>query len=133
MLREDQLKDSNNQLQVSQGTQNVVLAVYILQLLSLFTVGSFLLIPLIICYIFRRQSLGTWLDSHFRWQIQTFWFAIVFYGIGALFGFIPFLGWLISIPAFLMGTLIIVFRSIKGLRKLNSKRPPQNDESYTLS
>ena len=42
--------------------------------------GSFLfgwpsIIAVIINYVKRDQVRGTWLESHFTWQIRTFWFA----------------------------------------------------------
>src|SRR5262245_65548131 len=43
-------------------------------------VGSFLfgwpsIIAVIINYVKRSDVRGTWLDSHFGWQIRTFWYA----------------------------------------------------------
>lgn len=45
-------------------------------------VGSFLLgwpsiVAVVINYIYRDDARGTWLESHFDWQIRTFWFALV--------------------------------------------------------
>src|SRR5688500_17240940 len=44
--------------------------------------GSFLLgwasiIAVILNYVKRNDARGTWLESHFTWQIRTFWFAVV--------------------------------------------------------
>ena len=44
-------------------------------------VGSFLfgwpsIIAVIINYVKRGEARGTWLESHFTWQIRTFWFAL---------------------------------------------------------
>ena len=43
-------------------------------------IGSFLfgwpsIIAVIVNYIYRGDARGTWLESHFAWQIRTFWFA----------------------------------------------------------
>lgn len=45
-------------------------------------VGSFLfgwpsIIAVIINYVKRGEAAGTWLESHFAWQIRTFWFAML--------------------------------------------------------
>jgi len=45
-------------------------------------VGTFLfgwpsIIAVIINYVKRGEARGTWLESHFRWQIRTFWFALL--------------------------------------------------------
>ncbi len=127
MLHNDYYKNaSQNSLPVKSGTQNVVLAVYILQLISIFTAGLFSLIPLFITYVFRHQARDTWLDSHFRWQIQTFWFSTLFYTIAWIFGLIPFVGLFISIPCIIVASGIIIVRSVKGLKKLTIQKPPQN-------
>ena len=44
-------------------------------------IGAFLLgwpsiIAVIISYVKRGDVQGTWLESHFRWQIRTFWFGV---------------------------------------------------------
>ncbi|MFZ1803615.1 MAG: hypothetical protein WAU05_06805, partial [Nitrospira sp.] len=67
---------------------------------------------------------GTWLDSHFRWQIRTFWFGLLWislcvafiiatFGIGLLFM------WL---PIDLVG-LWFVYRIIRGWVTLSDRRP----------
>jgi uncharacterized membrane protein len=45
-------------------------------------VGSFLfgwpsIIAVIMNYVFRGDAKGTWLEPHFRWQIRTFWLALL--------------------------------------------------------
>jgi uncharacterized membrane protein len=45
-------------------------------------VGTFLfgwpsIIAVILNYVFRSEARGTWLESHFRWQIRTFWLALL--------------------------------------------------------
>ncbi len=68
-------------------------------------VGAFLtgwpsIIAVILNYVKRSDARGTWLESHFRWQIRTFWFGllwvslclcfiIVTLGIGILVAWLP--------------------------------------------
>src|SRR5438067_12708637 len=45
-------------------------------------VGAFLtgwpsIIAVIMNYVKRGEARGTWLESHFRWQIRTFWFGLL--------------------------------------------------------
>lgn len=45
-------------------------------------VGSFIfglpsIIAVIMNYVRRSEARETWLESHFRWQIRTFWWAFV--------------------------------------------------------
>lgn len=44
-------------------------------------IGAFLfgwpsIVAVVIGYVKRGEARGTWLESHFRWQIRTFWFAL---------------------------------------------------------
>ncbi|APJ02664.1 DUF4870 family protein [Silvanigrella aquatica] len=126
MQHNNYFNNSSSHVPVKNSTQNIVTAVYILQLVSIFTAGLFALIPLLMCYLFRHQAKGSWLDGHFRWQIQTFWFSVLFFALAWLFGLIPFLGWLISVPCFLLGVAVILVRTFKGWKKLNIQKPPQN-------
>lgn len=48
--------------------------------------GSFVasvpsIIAVVLNYLKRAEVRGTWLESHFRWQIRTFWFAVLWVGV----------------------------------------------------
>ena len=73
-------------------------------------------------YLKRGDVNGTWLESHFRWQIRTFWFTLlwlVVYGalIITIIG-IPIAWILIAILGLWVG-----YRVIRGWRVLFSERP----------
>src|SRR5215216_3545887 len=58
-------------------------------------VGAFLtgwpsIIAVILNYVKRSEVRGTWLESHFRWQIRTFWFGLLWVGLCVLFILITF-------------------------------------------
>lgn len=57
---------------------------YALYLFSFFTVGLTWLLAIIINYVKRGDAQGTWLQSHFEWQINTFWYGIVMATIATL-------------------------------------------------
>jgi len=53
-------------------------------------VGAFLtgwpsIIAVILNYVKRSEVRGTWLESHFRWQIRTFWFGLLWVTLCGLF------------------------------------------------
>src|SRR5690242_1227643 len=53
-------------------------------------VGAFLtgwpsIIAVVFNYVKRGEVRGTWLESHFRWQIRTFWFGLLWVGLCVLF------------------------------------------------
>jgi len=52
--------------------------------------GAFLfgwpsIIAVILNYVKRGEARGTWLESHFRWQIRTFWFGLLWVSLCFLF------------------------------------------------
>ena len=72
--------------------------IYVLHALSLLigiigtatVIGAFLfgwpsIIAVIINYVKRGDVQGTWLETHFRWQIRTFWFGLLWVGLCGLF------------------------------------------------
>ena len=53
-------------------------------------VGAFLtgwpsLIAVVMNYIKRGEVRGTWLESHFRWQLRTFWYGLLWVSLCMLF------------------------------------------------
>ena len=65
-----------------QGARNVATLVYALQAAAFFTGGLTLLAAVIISYVKRDVAAGTWVDSHFGWQIRTFWWNLLWTIIG---------------------------------------------------
>ena len=57
---------------------------YLLYLVSYLTAGLLWIVPIFINYAKRRDADGTWLATHFDWQIKTFWYSIVWFAIGAI-------------------------------------------------
>jgi uncharacterized membrane protein len=80
------------------------------------------ILAVILNYAKRADVRGTWLESHFRWQIRTFWFALAWVVAAAVL-FVTVIG----IPfAFLIvvGTgLWVLYRIVRGWLALNDERP----------
>jgi uncharacterized membrane protein len=71
------------------------------------------IIAVIINYVKRSDTRGTWLESHFRWQIRTFWFAVLWVLIAAVL-FVTVIGIPIAwVLALLLG-LWVLYRIIRG-------------------
>jgi len=99
--------------QTNQPEKNIATLVYGLQAAS-FLVGITFIAAVIVNYIKRDDVHGTWLESHFRWQIRTFWFGILWSTLGLLtFAFV--IGYFIL----LANAVWIVYRIIKGWLRLN--------------
>ncbi|MCW5612781.1 MAG: hypothetical protein KIS83_19215 [Rubrivivax sp.] len=94
-------------------------------------VGSFLLgwpsiIAVIINYVKRSDVRGTWLESHFRWQIRTFWYAlawVVLVGIVSL----PLTVIVVGFATWAVGLFVLgcwaVYRIARGWLRLNDHQP----------
>ncbi len=92
--------------------------------------GSFLfgwpsIIAVIINYVKRGDARGTWLESHFQWQITTFWIALglsLLTGItGALLA-IVIIGFAIWAVGFFLIGIWAIYRIAKGWLRLNDRR-----------
>ena len=57
---------------------------YLLYVVSYFTAGLLWIVPIVMNYAKRNDASGTWLATHFDWQIKTFWYSIVFFVIGGM-------------------------------------------------
>jgi len=82
------------------------------------------IIAVILNYVKRREARGTWLESHFRWQIRTFWFGLLWVALCALFvvatlGVGLLIAWL---PLGVVG-LWFIYRIASGWLRLNDRRP----------
>ena len=72
-----------NNFNVDADLKKYTYAVYILQALS-FLVLFTAIIGLIINYIKDDDAAGSWLQSHFQWQKNTFWFGLLWIVLGTL-------------------------------------------------
>jgi uncharacterized membrane protein len=111
--------------------------IYALHTVSLLTgiigaatvVGAFLtgwpsIIAVVLNYVKRGDVRGTWLESHFRWQIRTFWFGLLWvvlcgFFIVATFGVGLLIAWL---PLAVVG-LWFIYRVARGWLRLMDRRP----------
>jgi uncharacterized membrane protein len=91
-------------------------------------VGAFLtgwpsIIAVILNYVKRSEARGTWLDSHFRWQIRTFWFGLLWVGLCMLFVILTFgVGILIAwLPLAFVG-IWFIYRIVRGWLALAERR-----------
>ena len=111
--------------------------IYALHALSLVTgiigvatvVGAFLtgwpsIIAVILNYLKRSEVQGTWLESHFRWQIRTFWYGLLWVSLCVLF-VIGTLGIGILVAWLPLGIVSIwfIYRIARGWIALINRRP----------
>ena len=90
-------------------------------------IGSFVgsvpsIAAVILNYVKRSDARGTWAESHYRWQIRTFWAAVLWFGIGWVL-FVTLLGIPIAFAIFGALTLWVIYRIAKGWMRLVDHRP----------
>ena len=111
---------------------NIIYALHALSVImgligSAFVITAFLtgwpsIIAIIINYTKRNAVRDTYLDSHFNWQIRTFWFAFLWM-ILAVILFITVLGIALSYIITVGAGIWISYRIIRGWLALNEGRP----------
>ena len=91
--------------------------VYALQAAG-FLVGITWIVAVVIDYVKRDEAKGTWLESHFSWQIRTFWWGLLWGALGVI-TFLILIGWLILVA----DAIWIIYRIVKGWLYLNDGKP----------
>lgn len=90
-------------------------------------VGSFIgsvpsIIAVVLSYLKRGSARGTWVESHYSWQIRTFWYALAAFLIAwALI--VTVIGALVGIPLLIALTLWLVYRIARGWLRLLDREP----------
>ena len=80
--------------------------------------------PDLLNYLYRGDAHGTWLESHFRWQIRTFWWGLLWVALCLAFvvatlGVGLLVAWL---PLMVVGFWFI-YRVARGWLRLVERRP----------
>jgi len=88
------------------------------------------IIAVIINYAKRDETRGTYLESHFRWQIRTFWFALLWVIIAMLLA-LTFIGIPVALVVAWVAGLWVLYRIARGLLRLLDDKPmpvPDNEQ-----
>lgn len=91
-------------------------------IVTAFLTGWPSIIAVIINYVKRGDARGTWLDSHFSWQLRTFWYAVLWVVLAGIliltFVGIP-LAWLLLVAV----GIWVLYRIIRGWIALVEDKP----------
>jgi uncharacterized membrane protein len=92
-------------------------------------IGAFLtgwpsIIAVILNYVKRSETRGTWLESHFRWQIRTFWYGLLWVALCVLFVVMTLgIGIVIAWLPLVLVTFWFIYRIARGWIRLRDGRP----------
>jgi uncharacterized membrane protein len=92
-------------------------------------VGAFVfgipsIVAVVVNYVYQADVRGSFLESHFRWQIRTFWFALLWILVGLAL-FLVLIGFLVSWAIFLGAGIWVIYRVARGWLTLQDRRPLQ--------
>jgi uncharacterized membrane protein len=93
-----------------------------MMIVTAFLTGWPSIIAVILNYVKRSDVRGTWLDSHFSWQIRTFWFALLWLAVGAVL-FATVIGIPVAVVLWFGTGIWVLYRIIRGWLALASQRP----------
>jgi uncharacterized membrane protein len=94
-------------------------------------IGAFIfgwpsIIAVIINYVKRSEARGTWLESHFNWQIRTFWYALLWAFVVAAVS-IPLTIIVIGVGTWIIGMFALgiwaIYRIARGWLALKDGKP----------
>ena len=84
------------------------------------------IVAIIIAYVKRDEAAGSWLASHFRWQVRTFWWSLLWAMLGALvlvtLGLI-LIGIPIAFAIWAADTIWVIYRVVRGYLLFHESQP----------
>ena len=118
MTTNDNISDADFVENPDAELKNLAFLVYILQGFGFVTGGLAWIAGLMVNYIKIESVRGTWVESHFRWQLNTFWYGLLWWVIG-------FISWLLLLGWLVWGILTLwgIYRVVRGALLLNDGRP----------
>ncbi len=89
-------------------------------------VGAFLfgwpsIAAVVLNYVMRSEARGTYVDSHFSWQIRTFWYAMIWAVLVGIVGFFlsfVLVGFFVWTAGFVVMGIWVAYRIIRGWIRL---------------
>lgn len=116
-------------LQVDQPSENMVTVTHLVYALHAFAVFSAVVgsATIIFSFIASLPSIaavvlnywnqsavrGTWLESHFRWQIRTFWFALLWVVVSIAL-LITVIGAIVGVILLVGASVWVIYRVVRG-------------------
>ena len=101
-----------------QTLKKLAATVYLCQALTFMLAGLPLLLGVVINFYKRSDAQGTWLESHFDWQIKTVWITLAGFAVSGLTLEIG-----IGFFTLIATVVLLVYRIVIGWYALNDDKP----------
>ena len=98
-----------------------VATVYLCQVLAFGFAGLTLLIGVVINFMKRDEVKGTWLESHFEWQINTVWITLAGFAVAGILMFSG-IGYFLLLPI----VLLLMYRIVIGWMAWTAEKPVEH-------
>ena len=80
------------------------------------------IVAVIVAYVTRDDARGTWTQSHVTWLIRTFWWSLLWNGIGWLLA-ITLIGLPVAFVIWIATTIWVCYRVIRGYLLFHDSKP----------
>ena len=84
------------------------------------------IVGVIVCYVKRGDAQGTWVASHFRWLIRTFWYSLLWCVVGWIVFvvlLIVLIGPILAGAMWAVSFVWVLYRVIRGYLLFNDSKP----------
>ena len=100
-----------------QSEKTITTVIYALYAVSILVGGITAIVAIVMNYVKKDDVVGTFLESHFRWQIRTFWYGLLWSVLGVI-TFLVVIGWFVLFA----NAVWIIYRIVKGWLRLNDNK-----------
>ncbi|MGB1427241.1 MAG: DUF4870 family protein [Cycloclasticus sp.] len=114
------MNEVTQQAPSSEGTAKVVYILYLAGIIF----GLTGIIGVVMAYINKREA-PDWLQTHYQFQIRTFWIGLLYVLIGMILSII-----LIGYLVLLFWVVWLVIRCVKGMKSLDQKEAHPDPASW---
>ncbi len=117
----NEISNTDSETERLKTLKKLTAMVYLCQVLAFAFAGLPLLVGAVINFVKRNDVQGTWLESHFNWQIRTVWLSLAGFALAGL-TLEAGIGFIVLIATI----LLMVYRIVAGWGALNADKPIKN-------
>jgi uncharacterized membrane protein len=101
-----------------ENNKTLTLILYGLYGASMFTGGLSAIVAIVVNYIKREELAGTMFESHFTWQIRTFWWGLLWFVLGLVLMFV-----VVGFVVLFANWVWTIYRVVKGFLYVMDGKP----------